>query len=114
MFTDTQENAANVQEHTACIAMDHLQKHRIQTMDWPSLSPNLNPMEHIWDMLDLRAFQKGNVGTNFPNSFELYNIFTSTLANDTAVLPKYKGPAKVLRRLQKSLNLSEKNKNKAK
>lgn len=29
----------------------------IHVMDWPSRSPDMNPIEHVWDMLDRKIHQ---------------------------------------------------------
>ena len=31
--------------------MDVLQRLEIQVMEWPAMSPNLNPIKSVWDML---------------------------------------------------------------
>ena len=30
----------------------------IQTLDWPARSPDLNPIEHVWDMLGRNVRQR--------------------------------------------------------
>ena len=39
----------NVPAHTGRLTVNFLAADRIQVFDWPPLSPDMSPMEHIWD-----------------------------------------------------------------
>ncbi|GFS99273.1 transposable element Tcb2 transposase [Trichonephila clavipes] len=44
----------NARPHRANIVNECLQSEDIMRMDWPAYSPNLNPIEHVGDMLGRR------------------------------------------------------------
>ena len=41
--------------HTARATRALLQANQINVLPWPSLSPDLNPIEHIWDVIGERV-----------------------------------------------------------
>ena len=51
--------------HTARATRALFQANRINVLPWPSLSPDLNPIEHIWDVIGYRlgAVYRSTYGT---------------------------------------------------
>ena len=42
----------NARPHEASIIDDYLQQDTIMRIEWPARSPDLNPIEHVWDALE--------------------------------------------------------------
>ena len=45
----------NARPHTALVTSNFLAQNNVNVLPWPALSPEMNPIEHIWDELGRRA-----------------------------------------------------------
>ena len=54
----------NARPHTARLTTAFLNQHQVQVLPWPSLSPDMNPIEHLWDELDRRVRGREAAPTN--------------------------------------------------
>ena len=71
----------NARPHTARITVASFNNQNIRTLPWPSLSPDLSPIEHLWDELD-RRLRVRNVPPATPD--ELFAV----LQEDWETIPR--------------------------
>ena len=45
----------NARAHRARVVTNYLQRRNIRTLPWPAMSPDLSPIEHVWDILGKRV-----------------------------------------------------------
>ena len=41
--------------------MNFLAQNGINVLDWPALSPNMSPIEHVWDELKRRVYARARI-----------------------------------------------------
>ena len=72
----------NARPHRARVVNNFLQQQQVIRMDWPSRSPNLNPVEHLWDVLGRR------IRANHPPPPNL-NVLFQTLVIQIALCSEF-------------------------
>jgi hypothetical protein len=50
----------NARPHVARLCQDFLSSHNINPLDWPPYSPDLSPIDHMWDEMDRRVRGRRN------------------------------------------------------
>jgi hypothetical protein len=63
----------NARPHRARIVQHVLQQEAVQTITWPAMSPDINPIEHVWDFI----FQK--INQRNPKCQNIYELRTAIL-----------------------------------
>ena len=51
----------NAKPHFARICRQFLNRNNVHILPWPAVSPDMNPIEHIWDYLGSMVRARGNV-----------------------------------------------------
>lgn len=68
----------NARPHTARVTEDFLRRENIETMNWAANSPDLNPIEHVWDMIGRRF----RALPNPPNDLDGLTVAISEIWNN--------------------------------
>jgi transposase len=77
----------NAPIHTAKHTENFLQEAEIDVLQWPPQSPDLNPIEHLWDALDkMTRFQVLQESWQIFSSDVLFNLLNSMPARIAKVI----------------------------
>jgi transposase len=68
----------NAPPHMAKITKEWLKNNKIKVMEWPAQSPDLNPIENLWEIID-KKIRKRTVKAS--NCNELWEIIKEEWAN---------------------------------
>ena len=60
----------NDPKHTSNRARRWFEENEICVMEWPAQSPDMNPIEHLWNELDRRLRASGHLPTNRDEHWE--------------------------------------------
>jgi transposase len=82
----------NAKPHTARITREYLVEVGVRVLEWPACSPDLNPIEHLWDELKRRVRAGVPVGTSIPELMvaveeEWHNIPQERIVNLIRSMP---------------------------
>ena len=68
----------NAPPHTAKITKEWLEKEKIELLDWPAYSPDLNPVENLWAIIARRVYTNGIAYTS---EDALWNLISEEVEN---------------------------------
>ena len=60
----------NAPPHVSKSSINFLKKHRIDYLNWPANSPDMNPIENCWKLLSSEVYKNGKI---FSNKASLWN-----------------------------------------
>ena len=64
----------NARPHAARVVSDFLEQNDVNVLPWPAVSPDLSPIEHVWDEMDRRLRRLPQQLRNNNNSTHLARI----------------------------------------
>ena len=71
----------NDPKHRARVTVELLQDRYFRVLDWPSYSPDLNPIENLWSIMKRNVEKRVNVMINEKKSIT-QTLFMSTIARE--------------------------------
>jgi hypothetical protein len=75
----------NDPKHTAKKTRECLERQELVILDWPSQSPDLNPMEHIWVELKKRIEKRKNQHKNIQELWDMVQEEWENIGMDTCI-----------------------------
>ena len=73
----------NARAHYARLSPDYLTQNNVNVLPWPSFSPDLSPIEHLWDQLGSHVYSSRNQINNRQQLIQ-------TLKTEWQAIPQYR------------------------
>lgn len=61
--------------HTSAVAREYLEEQNINCIDWPSVSPDLSPIENLWGLVKIQLAKIPNINNTARLRIELANVW---------------------------------------
>ncbi|SPC64647.1 related to Transposase [Ustilago sp. UG-2017b] len=71
----------NAHPHTAKVTKVYLEEVKLNVLPWPAMSPDLNPIEHVWQQLKKQLYQQRYTINNKAQLIAAINRFWATFPN---------------------------------
>ena len=75
----------NATPHRARVVTGFLQQHQVTQMDWPARSPDLAPIENLWDILGRRVHDNHPPAANLAQLFQFLQQEWNAIPQQTLV-----------------------------
>lgn len=73
----------NARPHTAATVRAFLTREHIPVLPWPACSPDLNPIEHVWDIIGRRLRQYAHAPANDEELWQRINVEWTAVPQNT-------------------------------
>jgi transposase len=73
----------NDPKHTSKATREWLKTNKIEVLDWPAQSPDMNPIENLWEIIDRRIKRRKERPQNCEELWEIIKIEWNNIDKDT-------------------------------